>query len=449
MTTGSPAKILILFMLPLLLGNIFQQLYNIVDTIIVGNFIGANAMASVGATTPLVFLMIAIAMGLSIGCSILISQYFGAQDFVNLKKAVFNSFVVSLSAGFILTLIGLIVAKPLLLLLNTPSDIFNDAYSYITIFYSGLIFVFMYNALSSITRAIGDSVTPLIFLMLAALLNIVLDYAFVVYLNLGVPGVAWATLISQAVSAILCLFYVYFRIPLLKLKREDMVLDIDMIKHLLRYAIPSTVQQCIVSFSLLAIQGFVNSYGSTFIAGYTAASKIDSVAILPMLNITMAFSTYVAQNIGANKLDRIKAGFRVTMIIIFVMSALISGAVIFYGDVFIGAFLDNATNSDVISIGVSYLQVVSSFYIVMGLMFTAGSVLRGAGDVVFYMTSTLSIFAVRIFFTYFLANFIGSSALWWSIPIGWTIGATINMIRYKSGKWKTKAQIKTRIVESD
>lgn len=445
MTTGSPGKTLIFFMLPMLLGNIFQQLYNIVDTLIVGNFVGADALAAVGASTPLVFLMIAIALGLSMGCSILISQYFGANDLSKMRVAVFLSLVVTIAAGIILTILGLLIAKPLLLLLNTPSNIIKDSYTYIMIFYIGTTFLFMYNGLASICRAVGDSKTPLLFLILAALVNIVLDYVFVVYFYMGVAGVAWATLISQGLSAVLCLFYVYFRVPILRLTREDMVFNKKMISDLLRYAIPSTIQQCIVSFSMLAIQGLVNSYGSAFIAGYTAATKIDSIAMLPMLNITMALSTYVAQNIGANQMERIKAGFRITLLIILVMAASVSLVVFLFGNVFINSFMDSTASADAISVGITYLQIVSTFYIVMGVMFSAGSVLRGAGDVTAFTFSTIANFVCRIIAAYVLSAFIGGDAIWWSVPIGWGIGAVLNLIRYNSGKWQTKSLIHKEI----
>ncbi|MGL4607994.1 MAG: MATE family efflux transporter [Eubacteriaceae bacterium] len=441
MTIGSPTKVLILFMLPMLLGNIFQQFYSIVDTLIVGNFVGANALAAVGASTPLVFLIIAIAMGLSMGCSVLISQYFGAQDFSNMRKAVFVSFITTLAVGVLMSILGLLIAKPLLSLLNTPENIIEDSYTYIIIYYFGVIFLFMYNGLASICRAIGDSKTPLLFLIVAAVINIILDYSFVVYLKMGVSGVAWATLIAQGISAFSCLFYVYFRVSLLKLTKDDMVFQEQMFKDLLRYAIPSTVQQCIVSFSILAIQGLVNSYGSPFIAGFTAATKIDGIAMLPMLNIAMALSTYVAQNIGANKMDRIRSGFRVTLLIVLVMSILISTVVFFFGNFFINSFMDSNASSDAISVGINYLQIVSTFYILMGIMFTAGSVLRGAGDINAFMFSTIANFACRILAAYVLSAFIGGSAIWWSVPIGFGVGAIINLLRYKSGRWRTKSLV--------
>ncbi len=448
MTRGKPVKILMIFMLPMLLGNIFQQLYNIVDTVIVGNYVGADALAAVGSTAAMVFLLVAIAMGLSMGCSVLISQYFGAGDKKNMRRAVFTSMVFILAVGVVVCVLGLVISDWLLHLIQTPANIFEGASTYINIYYMGCIFLFTYNGLAAICRAVGDSKTPLYFLIVAALLNIVLDLVFVIYFNMGVAGVAWATLIAQGVSAVTCLIYVYFKVPVLKLHREDCVFDFKMLKDLLAYAIPSTVQQCIVSFSMMAIQGLVNSFGSVFIAGYTAATKIDSIAIQPLLSVTMSLSTFTAQNIGAGRTERVYEGFKVTILIVVIMCLAISGLIFLFGDVFIGAFVDSVADAGVIQVGVEYIRIVSVFYVVMGLMFSAGSVLRGAGDATAFMMGSLSNFVVRIAAAYILAGMIGSSAIWWSIPMGWGVGLVVNYIRYRSKKWENKAIISNRKVEA-
>ncbi|MEG0495483.1 MAG: MATE family efflux transporter [Eubacterium sp.] len=445
MTRGKPAKILVTFMWPMLLGNIFQQLYNIVDTIIVGNYVGADALAAVGSTAAMVFLLVAIAMGLSMGCSVLISQYFGAGDREKMRRAVFTSMAFILIVGVLVTILGLAISNWLLHLIQTPENIFEGASTYINIYYMGCLFLFVYNGLAAICRAIGDSKTPLYFLIVAALLNVVLDLVFVIYFNMGVAGVAWATLIAQGVSAMTCFIYVYFRVPLLRITKEDCVFDPKMLKDLLIYAIPSTIQQCIVSFSMVAIQGLVNSFGSVFIAGYTAATKIDSIAIQPLLSITMALSTYTAQNMGAGKVERVSKGFKVTVMFVLVMCVIISGMIFLFGDNFIGAFVDSVADAEVINIGVQYIQIVSIFYLVMGLMFTAGSVLRGAGDSTAFMIGSLCNFVVRIISAYVLAGFLGASAIWWSIPLGWFCGLMVNFIRYKSGKWKSKSLVGRKI----
>mgnify|MGYP002792624669 FL=1 len=266
--------------------------------------------------------------------------------------------------------------------------------------------------------------------------------------NMGVAGVAWATLIAQGVSAITCLIYVYFKVPVLKLHREDCVFDFKMLKDLLAYAIPSTVQQCIVSFSMMAIQGLVNSFGSVFIAGYTAATKIDSIAIQPLLSITMALSTFTAQNIGAGRTERVYEGFKVTILIVVIMCLAISGLIFLFGNVFIGAFVDSVADAGVIQVGVEYIRIVSVFYVVMGLMFSAGSVLRGAGDATAFMMGSLSNFVVRIAAAYILAGMIGASAIWWSIPMGWGVGLVVNYARYRSKKWENKAIISKKQIEA-
>lgn len=447
MTQGKPAKILMIFMVPMLLGNLFQQLYNIVDTIIVGNYVGADALAAVGSTAAMVFLLVAIAMGLSMGCSVLISQYFGAGDHKNMRRAVFTSMVFILAMGILTCVLGLAISDWLLHLIQTPANIFEGASTYINIYYMGCVFLFLYNGLAAICRAVGDSKTPLYFLIVAALLNIVLDLVFVIVFNMGVAGVAWATLISQAVSAITCLAYVYFKVPVLKLHKADCVFELKMLKDLLKYAIPSTVQQCIVSFSMMAIQGLVNSFGSEFIAGYTAATKIDSIAIQPLLSITMALSTFTAQNIGGGRTERVYSGFKVTVLIVVAMCLVISALIFIFGEVFIGVFVDAVADAGVISVGVEYIRIVSIFYVIMGLMFAAGSVLRGAGDANAFMMGSLCNFVVRIAAAYALAGAIGASAIWWSIPMGWGVGLIVNGSRYFSKKWETKSIIRKKKIE--
>lgn len=441
MTKGSPARILIFFTLPMLIGNLFQQLYNIVDTIVVGNFVGAGALASVGASTTLVFLLLCFAIGLSMGCSVLVSQYYGAGETQKMRQAVFVSMVFILVVGALLSVFGVIGADWLLSITNVPVEILADAKTYFVVYCFGGLFVFIYNALAAMCRAIGDSKTPLYFLIATSLLNIVGDLLFVLQFGMGVAGVAWATMISQGISALACGIYVFCRVPALKITRSDCVFSWRMLWDLVVYAVPSTIQQSIVSFSLVAVQGLVNTFGMTTIAGYTAACKIDQFAIQPLLSLNLATTSFTAQNVGAQKYDRVEKGFRTSVLLVVAICVVISGAIWLWGADLIGLFVDNVESAGVIDAGVSYIRVVSVCYIIMGMMFTAASVLRGAGDMGYFLVGSLLNFSARIIAAYSLASALGFSAIAYSIPIGWILGLTFNFLRYKSGGWKDKALV--------
>lgn len=442
MTSGSPAKTLLLFALPMILGNLFQQLYNIVDTMVVGNYVGYQAVAAVGSATPVVFLMIAVAVGLTNGCSILVSQYFGAKSYENMRKAAYASLVIIMICAVCVTVLFLFIARPVLQAMGTPPEIMDDADAYLQVFNLGLVFLFFYNTMSAIMRAVGDSKTPLYFLILTTILNIILDLLLVVNANMGVRGVAWGTFISQAVSAVLILIYFVKRFPLLKFTKEDRVVSRTMVRNLMNYGIPSTVQQFIVSFSAVIMQSLVNSFGDEIVAGYTAATKIDNMAIMPLMNLTMALSTFVAQNMGAGKMDRVKQGYHATLWVSLAISMALATVCRYFGADFIHAFVGAENNPVVIGYGSDYISVVSFFYFVMACMFSAGSVLRGAGDVLVFMMSSVLNLGVRVGSAYLLAPTIGSECIQYSIPIGWGAGLAWNLARYLSGKWKNKMAVK-------
>lgn len=439
MSEGNTAKILLAFTMPMVAGNIFQQLYNVVDSVIVGRYVGFDALAAVGASFPVVFMMVAVVTGLSMGCSTVISQLFGAGEYSKMRKAVFTSVAFLTVVALVCTVIGLLIAQPMLRLIQTPDDIFADCVVYLNIYFLGSIFLFLYNGFSAILRALGDSKSPLYFLIIAALINIVLDYVFVVYFSMGVAGVAWATLISQAVSVVLCFIYTLRRVTILKFEKGELVFDRELLSTMMRYAIPSTIQQFIVSFGMIAIQGLVNSYDTIVIAGYTAAVKVDQIAMMPIMNFSIGLSTFVAQNIGAGTSHRVKEGYRVTLLCCLVVALLVTGVAYLFGNQIIGFFVDAETDFAVIQVGATYLKVVSPFYILMGLMFTANGVLRGAGDVNAFMFITLLNLSVRVASAYILAAFIGPEAIWWSLPVGWGFTAILSNYRYFSGKWKSNS----------
>ncbi len=439
MSEGNTSRILLSFTLPMIAGNIFQQLYNVVDSIIVGRYVGFDALAAVGASFPVVFMLIAVVMGLTMGCSTVISQLFGAGEHARMRRAVFTSLVFLAATAVVCTGLGLLISQPMLRLLQTPVDIFARCVEYLNIFFIGTIFLFLYNGLSAILRALGDSKSPLYFLIIAALVNIVLDYVFVVYFNMGVGGVAWATIIAQAISVILCIWYILRRVAILRFEKTDLVFDRQLLSTMMRYAIPSTLQQFIVSFGMLAIQGLVNSYDTVVIAGYTAAVRIDQIAMMPIMNFSMGLSTFVAQNVGAGTSHRVKEGYRTTLFCCLIVAVLVTGTAYLFGNQIIGVFVDVETDLAVIEVGATYLKVVSPFYAIMGLMFTANGVLRGAGDVNIFMFITLLNLIARVTSAYILAAFIGPEAIWWSLPVGWGISALLSNARYLSGRWKNNS----------
>ena len=446
LTEGNPLKLLFFFALPMVVGNLFQQLYNMVDSMVVGRFVGEDALAAVGSSFPVVFLAVAVASGLSMGCTVVISQLFGAGHIREMKVTVSTALITLGVIGLVIMGIGTVAAEPLLKLLGTDPDILADSLIYLKIYFGGAVFLFVYNSLNGIYNALGDSNTPLKFLMVSALTNIVLDLLFVIKFNMGVAGVAWATLIAQGMCAFIS-FYVLVR-RLVKMENEEVSRGMKFsffaypaAKRIAKIGIPSMIQQSIVSVSMMFMQGLVNSYGKVFVAGYTAATKIDTLAMLPNMNFSNAMSSYTAQNIGAQKEERVHQGYKACMLMVLIFSPIISAAIYLFGPQLLGLFLNQGEAGSAISYGLSYMKVVSVFYLLMGFLFVGNGLLRGAGDMGAFMLSSMSNLFVRVIMAYLLAHFIGPSTIWWSIPIGWGVGSIFSFVRVKSGKWASKSLV--------
>lgn len=445
LTEGKPLKLLFFFSLPMLMGNLFQQLYNMVDSMVVGNFVGADALAAVGASFPVVFLAIALAAGLSMGCGVVISQLFGAGEIREMKTTISTALIGQFFLSVAITVVGELIAPMVLRLLKTPENIMPDSLIYLRIYFGGAVFLFMYNTLNGVFNALGDSKTPLYYLIISTLTNIVLDLVFVIKFNMGVAGVAWATLIAQGICSILSLVTLMSRIS----KMEDEpgyenavkrpLFDASAVNRIAKVGVPSMIQQSIVSISMLMMQNLVNSYGSIYIAGYTAATKIDSLSMMPNMNFSNAMSSYTAQNIGANKIERVKEGYKANIFMVVVFSLALTLIIFLFGPNLLNLFMDSEANAQVIKYGMDYMKVVSAFYILMGILFTSNGLLRGAGDMKFFMLSSMLNLFTRIAVAYTLAPKIGSIAIAWSIPVGWLVGATVSFLRFKSGKWKDAA----------
>ena len=443
LTEGNPLKLLFFFALPMGGGNLFQQLYNMVDSMVVGRFVGEDALAAVGSSFPVVFLAVAVAAGLSMGCTVVISQLFGAGQIREMKITVSTALISLGVVGLVIMGLGELAAEPLLNLLGTAKDIMPDSLAYLRIYFGGAVFLFLYNSLNGIYNALGDSNTPLRFLMVSALTNIVLDLLFVIKFNMGVAGVAWATLIAQGLCAFISFFVLVRR--LVRMENEEAgrglkftFFEMSAARRIAKIGIPSMLQQSIVSLSMMFMQGLVNSYGKVFVAGYTAATKIDTLAMLPNMNFSNAMSSYTAQNIGARRDDRVHQGYKACMFMVFIFSLIITAIIYLFGPQLLGLFLNQGAEGSAMSYGLSYMKTVSVFYILMGFLFVGNGLLRGAGDMGAFMLSSMSNLVSRVAIAYLLAHFIGSSAIWWSIPIGWGVGSIFSFLRVRSGKWQLK-----------
>lgn len=441
MTYGNPSKILFYFALPMVLGNILQQFYNIVDSMIVGNFVGADALAAVGASYPITFVLITVSNGCGIGCGVVISQFYGGNLIDKVKTSTFTSMAFITVFSFLIMLFGIIFCDDILTLMNTPADIFQDSSIYMKIYFMGVVFLFLYNIINSSFNALGNSQTPLKFLLFSSFFNIILDLMFVVKFNAGVAGAAVATLISQVLSASLSLFSLLKTLKYLQSSTKIKFFDFSILKNIFKIAVPSILQQSIVSIGNLFVQSLVNSYGSIVIAGYAAAVKIDSITILPMSNMSNAISTFTGQNIGAHKEERIHSGYKAALVMIGIFCAFIACMLFFFGHKLIGLFVDSTSNPGVIDVGTQYMQIVSLFYFFMGLMVITNGVLRGSGDMKVFLASTAVNLSTRVIFAYGLAFLIGASAIWYAVPLGWIFASTVSVIRYRSNKWLNKGLV--------
>lgn len=435
MTTGKPTKKILLFALPMLLGNIFQQVYNLVDTIVVGRFVGPDALAAVGSSFTMMTFITSVIIGLCMGAGVLISQLFGAKETVRMQRAISTSFTFILVITLIIMAITLIFIDPILKLFQTPVQIVEDTKTYLTFIFGGLIFTFLYNFATCLLRAIGDSKTPLYALIAACLINVVLDLVFVIVLHLGVMGAALATVIAQAVSALLGCIYAIKKLSFLQIQKENLIFDREMFRTTARYSVLTSVQQSIMNFGILMVQGLVNTFGATAMAAFAAAVKIDSFAYMPVQEFGNAFSTYVAQNVGAEKTDRIKQGVHSAIRTIILFCIVISSVVLIFARQLITIFV-SASETAIIDIGAQYLYIVGVFYVLIGFLFMFYGFYRGIGQHSMSIILTILSLGTRVALAYLLAPTpIGLVGIWWAIPIGWAIADLVGFVEYGRGKW--------------
>lgn len=441
LTTGNPARLIFVFALPMLLGNVFQQFYNTVDSIVVGHFVGKTALGAVGASFPIFFLLISLVIGITMGSSIVFSQFFGARDYLTVKKAIETTYLFLFWAALIITALGLLSAGWLLRLINTPAEIMPQAKLYLQILFAGSLPLFGYNSISAVMRGLGDSKTPLYLLIVATLVNIVLDLGFVLLFHWGVAGVALATVIAQGVSFGLGIYILNRRENrLLHFHARSMHFDAPVFRKILRLGLPTTIQQSLVGLGFMALTGIVNAFGTNVIAAYAAATRIDSLASMPAMNFSIAVSTFVGQNIGAGKLDRVRKGYRATLAMSSALALCTSILIILLR----GPLMHIFTNDpEVIRLGGDYLFIVSAGYLFFSAMFISAGAIRGAGATFFSMLVTLfSLWLVRIPISWFLSRKIGVNGIWWGIPIAWIVGFLGGWLYYLSGRWQSKGLVK-------
>lgn len=444
MTEGNPARLILKFSGPMLIGNIFQQLYNMVDSIVVGKFVSKDALAAVGATSSSMFLIFGLTFGLSAGISVVISQYFGAGDYDRVKKSISTATYIIFVAAVIMGLVGFFVSRPLLKLLDTPVEVIDQSVIYMKICFLGIFGTASYNGIVAILRALGDSITPLIFLVVASIINVVLDLLFVIVFHWGVPGVAIATVISQFISGIGCIIYAYRKVKLVRIPPKEFKPDREIFIKSIRLGIPVALQSSFVSISMMALQSVINGFQATIMASYTVVNRIEQLVMQPSMSLGAAVSSFTGQNIGAGKIDRAKKGMRSSVLIIILFS-LIMLPIMYFGGEYIMRLFTKREDIDVVRYGVEGIRITSLFYSFLGLIFVTRSFLSGAGDIRFTMIMGLIEVVVRMTVSIYLSRKIGFTGIFWASAMTWFVTGIAGGIRVLTGKWKSKS-IVTRSV---
>jgi len=442
-TKGKIAKPLMTFAIPMLIGNTLQQLFSIIDAIIVGRYVGGGALAAVGVSLSIVFFLAAVTIGLTTGAAVLIAQFYGAKQLVKLKKAVSVSIIFLAGLSFVLTAVGIIFAPQLLRILNTDPEIFDDALMYLRIMMSGLIFMVFYNMYTAYMRALGETRRPLYILVFSVILSGVLTVYLVAVLDMGVFGAAISTIFSQFIAA--ALSYLYARRKMKLLIIEKLSFDSELFWLIIKYGAPAAVQMSAVTLSQMLITRLINEFGQAAMAGITAVSRIDAFATMPVATLSMAMSTFVAQNMGANLEARAIRGFKIMSVYMVACALAISAVLMVFAPQLIALFIDHndANRAEILSVGQEYLGIMVMFYIVFAILFSFNGFYRGVGDAVIAMVFPVVSLIIRTVFAYALVRLagMGPEALAWSIPIGWGIGSVLSWVYYKKRRWVGKVAV--------
>lgn len=434
--TENPLKALIVFAIPMIIGNLFQQAYTMADSAIVGRLVGEKALAAVGAAYSLTNIFICVAIGGGMGASVIVSQYFGHGNYGKLKKTVYTALVTFLVISVMLGVIGLAFSKNIMIAMNTPVEVLDMSVTYLQIYFLGLPFLFMYNVLSSMFNALGKSRIPLYFLIFSSVFNIVLDWVFVADFALDVAGVAWATLIAQGVSVLGS--FTVLRKELKKLEgASDGIFEAEELLPMAKIALPSILQQSTVSIGMMLVQSVVNSFGAESLAGFSAGMRIESICIVPMAAVGNAISSYTAQNIGAGQLKRVSKGYVQANKMVIFFGVVICVILELFPTQLITLFLGADGSQVAIATGYGYLVFMGFFFFMIGFKMAADGVLRGAGDMKLFTIANLVNLSIRVIMAMTLAPRFGIAWVWYAVPIGWTANFVISYLEYRTGKWKT------------
>lgn len=430
-----PLNALVIFSLPIIVGNLFQQTYTMADSVIVGRYVSEQALAAVGASYSLTNIFICIAIGGSIGASVIVSQYFGSKNYAKMKTAVFTALIVFLILSILLGGFGLLFSRGIMALLNTPGNVFGMAVKYLNIYFLGLPFLFMYNVLSSMFNALGKSKIPLYFLIFSSVFNVILDWILVTQFAMGVAGVAWATLIAQGISAVLSFVVLILQFRKMNL-RQTKAFDMDELLPMAKFSLPSILQQSTVSIGMMLVQSVVNSFGSEALAGFSAAMRIEAICVVPMIGIGNAVSPYTAQNIGARQEDRVVEGYHAANILALICGIIILVVLECFNRQIIQLFLGTDGTALAVSTGRNYLIFMGFFFSLIGFKMAVDSVLRGAGDMKMFTIANLVNLGIRVFVAMAFAPHYGISMVWCAVPVGWLVNWMISYHQYRTGKWR-------------
>ena len=437
LTVGKPESVLWKFCLPLFGSIIFQQLYNMADSFVAGKFVGESALAAVGNSYEITLIFIAFAFGCNIGCSVIVSQLFGAKRMADLKTAVYTTLISSGIVCLLLMGLGTLLCTDLLELIHTPEDILPDSKLYLDIYILGLPFVFYYNVATGIFSALGDSKTPFYFLAASSLSNIAVDILFVTAFQMGVAGVAWATFLCQGVSCVLAVVVVFRRFRTIETERKPALFSWVLLKKIAVVAIPSILQQSFISVGNIIIQGVINTFGSSVMAGYSAAVKLNNLVITSFTTLGNGISNYTAQNIGAEKPDRVRQGFKAGVKLVWMLSLPLVALYLLSGGVLLRIFLDDTTGT-AMQVGIQFLRVLAPFYFVISAKLVSDGILRGAGLMKQFMAATFTDLILRVVLAKVLSVPFGTLGIWCAWPIGWTIATVLSVLFYRRGPWNKK-----------
>ena len=422
LTSGSPIKLITFFMLPIFLGNIFQQLYNLVDALIVGRIIGINALAAVGATSPIIFMIISFIFASTQGFTVITAQKFGAREYDLVKKSLATSIVLSAALTIIVTLISAPFSYQMLAFLRTPADIIDMADTYLFIMLAGIFATVFYNLSSNIIRALGDSKTPLYFLIFASILNVFLDIYFIVNLKMGIAGAGWATVLSQAVSTILCLAFMFWKFPILRLKKEDWNVSKDFYMEHLRVGIPMGFQMSVLSIGIIALQFVLNGFGSVAVAAFTTAMRVDQLFTQVYLALGATMAVFAAQNFGAKKLSRIKEGAKASILIAFITSIFSILVLTFFSGDLVALFMSEV-DPEVVRLAEIYLHILMIFFFFLGVLLIFRNILQGMGSVMAPLASGIAELIARTACAFIFGHYFGYVGICTATPAAWAAAA--------------------------